>query len=95
MSALSPAHNIDMQSTATYPYLLLTTSTNDDRVHPYHSRVFVYRMRVRQQELELTDTRNRIFYYENIEGGHAGAADNTGVAFMNVSNYIVVIVVDH
>lgn len=50
-----------------YPPVLVTTSTRDDRVHPGHARKFVARM------LEYgLDVR----YYENIEGGHGGAADN-------------------
>jgi prolyl oligopeptidase PreP (S9A serine peptidase family) len=89
MKHISPAHNIDMvtspESPLSYPYLLLTTSTNDDRVHPYHSRVFVHRAQARQRFAGAL-TPNRVLYYENIEGGHAGAADNTGVAFMNVSS---------
>ena len=46
----------------------MTTSTKDDRVHPYHARAFVKRL----QDVGAED----VFYYENIEGGHGGAADN-------------------
>jgi prolyl oligopeptidase len=28
-----------------------------------------------------------LWYYENTEGGHAGAADNSQVAFMNALEY--------
>ena len=42
------------------------TSTKDDRVHPGHARKMVARMR----ELGADP-----LYYENIEGGHGGAAD--------------------
>jgi prolyl oligopeptidase len=49
----------------------MTTSTRDDRVHPGHARKMVARM------LEYgLDVR----YYENIEGGHGGAADNEQAA---------------
>lgn len=61
----SPYHNVAPDRT--YPPTLLMTSTRDDRVHPGHARKMVARMR----ELDL-DVR----YYENIEGGHGGAADN-------------------
>jgi prolyl oligopeptidase len=55
----------------TYPPTLLTTSTRDDRVHPGHAR----KMAAAMLDLGL-DVR----YYENIEGGHAGAADNKQTA---------------
>lgn len=54
------------------PAFLMTTSTRDDRVHPGHARKFVARM----EELGY-----RPRYYENIEGGHGGAADNRQAAF--------------
>ena len=61
----------------------MTTSTKDDRVHPYHARCFVARL------LDVQAKQDRgvdnVFYYENIEGGHGGAADNPQQAFMNVS----------
>ena len=55
-----------------YPPTFVLTSTRDDRVHPGHARKMVARMR----ELGY-DVR----YYENIEGGHGGAADNEQAAF--------------
>jgi prolyl oligopeptidase len=30
------------------------------------------------------DALSNVYYYENIEGGHGGAADNKQTAFMNV-----------
>ena len=74
----SAYHNIDpeRENVARYPKLLMTTSTKDDRVHPYHARAFVKRLH------EVAGgTNNQVFYYENIEGGHGGAADNTQDAF--------------
>ena len=50
-----------------YPSVLFTTSTRDDRVHPGHARKMAARM------IELG---NDVLFYENIEGGHAGASDN-------------------
>lgn len=47
--------------------VLFTTSTRDDRVHPGHARKMAARM---------MEQGHRVLYYENIEGGHGGAADN-------------------
>ncbi len=49
------------------PRVLLTTSTRDDRVHPGHARKMAARLR---------ELGHDVLYYENIEGGHGGAADN-------------------
>jgi prolyl oligopeptidase len=50
-----------------YPRVLFTTSTRDDRVHPGHARKMAARLLALGQE---------VLYFENIEGGHGGAADN-------------------
>ena len=50
-----------------YPRVLFTTSTRDDRVHPGHARKMAARM---------LSHGHPVLYYENIEGGHGGAADN-------------------
>ncbi|KAJ1631611.1 peptidase S9, prolyl oligopeptidase, partial [Pavlovales sp. CCMP2436] len=73
MQQYSPYHNVDLG--AKYPPLLVTTSTRDDRVHPYHARAFVKR-------LEEAGNCEGLLYYENIEGGHGGAADPKQQAFM-------------
>ena len=70
----SAYHHIDPHGRTAYPQLLLTTSMKDDRVHPYHARAFARRL----QELGNRD----VFYYENVEGGHAGAADSKQQAFV-------------
>jgi len=49
-----------------YPRAFFITSTKDDRVHPGHARKAVARLR----QLGADP-----LYYENIEGGHGGAAD--------------------
>ena len=67
----SPYQNV--RKDVAYPPLLITTSTRDDRVHPGHARKMVARMR---------DFGHDVTYYENIEGGHGGAADNAQSAFM-------------
>jgi len=77
----SPYHNIDYKNAArTYPPLLMTTSTKDDRVHPYHARCFVKRLCELKEDSE--DSPDNVFYFENIEGGHGGAADLKQQAFM-------------
>jgi prolyl oligopeptidase len=66
----SPYHNISADRH--YPPLLITTSTRDDRVHPAHAR---------KMTAALQAAGHHVRYYENIEGGHAGAADNKQAAF--------------
>ncbi len=70
ISKYSPYQNISAQRT--YPRVLITTSTRDDRVHPGHAR---------KMTAALEAAGHRVQYYENIEGGHAGAADNAQTAF--------------
>ena len=62
--ALSPYHNI--RDDVKYPEPYIYTSTKDDRVHPGHARKFAQR---------LEDMGYPFQYYENIDGGHAGAAN--------------------
>ena len=66
----SPYQNISADGR--YPPVLITTSTRDDRVHPGHAR---------KMTAALEAAGHRVHYYENIEGGHAGAADNAQTAF--------------
>ena len=68
----SPYHNI--ASVKNYPPVLITTSTRDDRVHPGHAR---------KMTAALEDAGHQVWFYENIEGGHGGVADNAQAAFMN------------
>jgi prolyl oligopeptidase len=72
----SPYQNISAERT--YPALLMTTSTRDDRVHPAHAR---------KMTAALEAAGHRVRYYENIEGGHAGAADNAQTAFKTALSY--------
>jgi prolyl oligopeptidase len=65
ISQYSPYQNV--KPGVKYPKVLFTTSTRDDRVHPAHARKMVARMQAQGHE---------VLYYENIEGGHGGAADN-------------------
>jgi prolyl oligopeptidase len=65
ISKYSPYHNV--KPGVAYPQVLFTTSTRDDRVHPAHARKMAARM---------LEQGHQVLYYENIEGGHGGAADN-------------------
>ncbi|PWH07674.1 S9 family peptidase [Brachybacterium endophyticum] len=61
-----------------YPPTFLLTSTRDDRVHPGHAR----KMTAALESLGA-DVRS----WENIEGGHGGAATNEQAARMNALMY--------
>lgn len=76
ISEYSPYHHIsaDVQ----YPPVLITTSTRDDRVHPGHAR---------KMTAALEAAGHRVWYHENIEGGHAGAADNAQIAFNSALSF--------
>ncbi len=65
ISKYSPYQNV--QAGKKQPRWLINTSTKDDRVHPGHARKMAARM-LEQGHAPL--------YWENIEGGHGGAADN-------------------
>ena len=62
-----------MRRDVKYPPVLFTTSTRDDRVHPGHARKMMAKM---------SEQGHEVLYYENIEGGHGGAADNCQRAMM-------------
>jgi prolyl oligopeptidase len=61
-----------------YPRVLLTTSTRDDRVHPGHAR---------KMAALMESQGHAVLYWENLEGGHAGAANNTQQARMWALTY--------
>lgn len=76
LSEYSPYQNTDPD--AAYPPILITTSTRDDRVHPGHARKMV---------ALLEEQGHEVWYYENIEGGHGGAADNAQAAFKSALTF--------
>ena len=76
IKTFSPYQN--MNATTKYPPTLFTTSTRDDRVHPGHARKMVAKM---------IDQGHNVVYYENIEGGHGGSANNKQAAFMTALAY--------
>jgi prolyl oligopeptidase len=76
IQTFSPYQNV--KEHIDYPPVLFTTSTRDDRVHPGHARKMMARMM--EQGHDVT-------YYENIEGGHGGAANNAQSAYMSALAY--------
>jgi prolyl oligopeptidase len=60
------------------PPVLFTTSTRDDRVHPGHARKMAARM---------LEQGHDVSYWENIEGGHGGAANNQQKAYMQALEF--------
>jgi prolyl oligopeptidase len=60
----SPYQNVRAQ--ASYPPILFMTSTKDDRVHPGHARKMM---------AKLAGLGKPALLWENMEGGHAGAAN--------------------
>ena len=76
ISQYSPYHNVAAE--VEYPKAFFTTSTRDDRVHPAHARKMVARMMEQGHD---------VLYYENIEGGHGGAANLQQSAYINALIY--------
>jgi prolyl oligopeptidase len=76
ISKYSPYQNV--KPSVKYPKILFTTSTRDDRVHPGHARKMAARMLAQGHE---------VLYYENIEGGHGGAADNAQRAHLQALEF--------
>jgi len=68
------------------PRVLFTTSTKDDRVHPGHARKMVKAL-LDEVPATLGGGWRNVFYWENIEGGHGGAADNKQRAHMWALTY--------
>lgn len=68
----SPYHLFDADKD--YPPTLFMTSTRDDRVHPGHARKMMAKMHEAGKDVR---------YYENIEGGHGGSANNAQAARMS------------
>ncbi len=76
ISRYSPYQNV--RPDAKYPRVLFTTSTRDDRVHPGHARKMAAKLEAQKAD---------VLYYENIEGGHGGAANNQQSAYMGALAY--------
>lgn len=55
-----------------YPATFIWTATSDDRVGPVQAR----KMAARMESMDISP----LWYWESLEGGHSGAADNAGRA---------------
>ena len=66
---ISPYHNL--KAGVTYPEPFFVTSSKDDRVHPGHAR----KMAAKMEAMGLP-----FLYYENVDGGHAAAANQRETA---------------
>ncbi|MGH7847062.1 MAG: prolyl oligopeptidase family serine peptidase, partial [Candidatus Binatia bacterium] len=80
VSRYSPYQNVAQDQR--YPRVLFMTSTRDDRVHPGHARKMFAKMKEKGHD---------VLYFENIEGGHGGAADNKQAAYMSALGYAFLI----
>ena len=76
LETISPYQNFD--ASKPYPVPFFVTSTKDDRVHPGHAR----KMAKRFEEAGLP-----FYYFENMDGGHAAAADQTARAKRSALEY--------
>ncbi len=76
LETISPYQNFD--ASKPYPTPFFVTSTKDDRVHPGHAR----KMAKRFEEAGLP-----FYYFENMDGGHAAAADQTARAKRSALEY--------
>ncbi|MDY0060514.1 MAG: prolyl oligopeptidase family serine peptidase [Myxococcota bacterium] len=76
LEGISPYHQV--KPGVRLPPALFTTSTRDDRVHPGHARKMMAKLLADEQP---------VLFYENIEGGHGGAADNKQAAHVAALAY--------
>jgi prolyl oligopeptidase len=72
----SPYHLVEKK--VKYPEVFFWTNTRDDRVHPAHARKMVARMQ---------DMGHKVYYFENIEGGHGSGSVNSQKAYVNALEY--------
>jgi prolyl oligopeptidase len=72
----SPYQNL--QEGQEYPKVFFYTSTLDDRVHPGHAR---------KMAAKMADMDQDFYYYENIEGGHGGTANQEQLAMRTALEY--------
>ena len=68
-----------MKRGVTYPPVFFITATSDDRVTPVHARKMAARMEEQGHD---------VLFYENMDGGHAAAANHSQQAEMNALTYV-------
>lgn len=76
----SPYQNI--RAGVKYPDIFFLTSTLDDRVHPGHAR---------KAAAKLISLGAKVYYYENIEGGHTSAVSNSESAKKAALEYVLLL----
>ncbi len=76
LHTISPYHNFDAEKD--YPTPFFVTSTKDDRVHPAHAR---------KMAKLFEDADKPFFYFENMDGGHSAAANQTARAKRTALEY--------
>ena len=72
IKTFSPYQNV--KADEKYPPILFYTATSDDRVGPVQARKMAAKMEAMGHD--------KVWFYENTEGGHGAAADNKQSAFM-------------
>lgn len=76
LASYSPYHQIRKE--LKYPEVLFTTSTKDDRVHPGHAR---------KTAAKMMSMGHKVYFFENPEGGHAGASNLKDKAYQFAMTY--------
>ncbi|MBT7341023.1 MAG: S9 family peptidase, partial [Halieaceae bacterium] len=69
----------NVSATQDYPEIFLYTSTKDDRVHPGHARKMSHLLEALGHDY---------LYFENIDGGHAAAANLSEYARRDAMLYV-------
>ena len=77
ISTFSPYHNV--RDGVEYPATFIYTATSDDRVGPVQAR----KMTARMHSMGIPD----VWFYESLEGGHAGATDNRQAARLHSASH--------
>lgn len=77
IKTFSPYQNVNKDGH--YPPILFYTATSDDRVGPVQARKMAARMQAQGHK--------NVWFYENLEGGHGGGADNQQSAHMHAVAY--------
>lgn len=72
----SPYQNV--REDQSYPRVLFTTTTRDDRVHPGHAR---------KMAAKMEDMGYQVYYFENTEGGHGAGVTNEQRALMTAITF--------
>jgi prolyl oligopeptidase len=78
LMAYSPYQKV--QADVSYPSVLFTSSTTDDRVHPGHARKMTAKMQLQGHE--------QVWYLENCDGGHGAGVEPEAIARVEATAFI-------